>query len=253
MNIAIAISLLAGLAAGFGAIPIFFKKHFNHEFLDFGLGFSAGVMLMASFVALILPSLDAARDVYDNYWGLLSSVMGLIVGYKLIIIFHRKLPHEHIFTYSEHIDSKNFSRAVLIILAICLHNIPEGLSVGVGFGGLDLTKGISLGIAIAIQNMPEGLVVALSLLAIGKSRLYAFFVALVTGMVEPFAALIGYFLTQISLLILPFCLSFAGGAMLFVICQEIFPDLFNKKDTKPAINGVLLGVALMMIIDYLLV
>lgn len=216
------------------------------------MGFSAGVMLVASFIALLIPSMQVASDTYGNTWGILPTIIGLAIGYQAIIWFHNHIPHEHLIK-SPDIDlgNKNLGRVTLIISAICLHNIPEGLSVGVGFGGPDLSKGLSLGIAIAIQNMPEGLVVALGLISIGASKHKAFCAAMLSGLVEPVAAIVGYYTTQISVFILPFALAFSGGAMLFVICQEMFPELFKEGHEKKATQGLLLGIACMLSLDYM--
>lgn len=248
----ITVSLLAGVSTGIGALPIYFKREFSKSAINLGMAFSAGIMLVASFVSLLIPSLDSAREIYTSWYGLVPCILGLIIGYKIIIYMHAKLPHEHLLHLAPDISSNKINRVYLIVLAICLHNVPEGLSVGVGFGG-ELEKGISLGIAIAIQNLPEGLVVALGLLSIGMSKHRSFFLSFLSGMVEPVAALFGFYTTTISQFILPFSFAFAGGAMLFVVCQEMFPEMFEDKIENSTINGLLLGVTCMLALEYFIV
>lgn len=248
--IAISGALIAGLATGLGALPIYFKKDFSKNSLDIGLGFSAGIMLVASFVSLILPGITAAENLYQADWSFLIVLLGLVTGYFFIIFIHDYLPHEHFFKTTDMSHRKKMSRVTLIVLAICLHNFPEGLAVGVGFGAGDEASGISLALAIALQNMPEGLVVAIGLLSEGATKHRAFMMALLSGLVEPIAAAIGYFTTSISALALPVSLGFAGGTMLFVICQEIFPELFREGSEKKATFGVIIGVVTMLALDH---
>lgn len=208
-------------------------------------------MLVATFIALIIPSMSSGRIIYSHLWGMLPVMTGLIAGYQIITFLHCRIPHLHLLGEQPngHIPQR-FNRMSLIIIAICLHNIPEGLSVGVGFGGNDIVNAISLGIAISIQNIPEGLVVALGLLSMGATKHRAVFVAFLSGMVEPVAALLGFVTTQLSHYILPFALAFAGGAMLNVVCQEMFPELFREKQMRHVTTGLLAGVICMLIIDY---
>lgn len=252
MMIAVLMSLIAGISTGIGALPIYFKREFTKAGIDFGMGFSAGVMLVASFVSLLIPSLDESAKIYGLWIGFLPTVAGLTLGYQVIVFLHDKLPHEHFIKHNDMVHHQQLSRVTLIILAICLHNVPEGLSVGVGFAGDSIKNGISLGIAIAIQNMPEGLVVALGLMSIGTKKHKAFWLALLSGMIEPLFALFGFWMTQISSVMLPFALAFACGAMLFVICQEMFPELFRNGHEKNATRGVLFGIGLMVTLNFLL-
>lgn len=248
---ALAASLVAGVATGIGALPIYFKKNFSKGSLDVGLGFSAGVMLVASFVSLILPGIEAAETLYSPHFALVAVLTGLVAGYLFIIILHDFLPHEHLFKGADMRHQKKFSKVALIVLAIALHNFPEGLAVGVGFGSGDFTQGTALATAIAIQNMPEGLVVALGLLSEGATKNRAFLMAFFSGLVEPVAAVLGLLSTQFSLHSLPIALGFAGGAMLFVICQEMFPELFREGHERKATFGVIAGVVTMLTIGNL--
>ncbi len=243
-------ALIAGLATGFGALPIFFKREFSKRTLDIGLGFSAGIMLVASFTALVLPGLNEAKNIYGFGLGLPISMSGLMLGYFFIIIVHDFLPHEHIFKQRDMKHQTKMNRMGLIVLAITLHNFPEGLSVGVGFGSGDEQSGMTLAMAIALQNMPEGLVVALGLLSEGASKIKAFYMALLSGLVEPFAAIIGLISASVTQYSLPIALGFAGGTMLFVICQEILPELFREGHERSATFGVILGIITMLSMNY---
>lgn len=250
--IAIGATLFAGLSTGLGALPIYFKKEIDKNLLELGMGFSAGIMLVASFVSLIMPGLEEAKNIFNAHGALLVVLAGILMGYLMIIFIHDYLPHEHIFKKSDMGHQNRYSKKILIVLAIALHNFPEGLAVGVGFGTGDDSGGLALALAISMQNMPEGLVVALALLSEGASKNKAFLMALCSGLVEPFAALIGFLTTQSSALALPMALGFAGGAMLFVICQEMFPELFRQGHERRATIGVIVGIMAMLSLDFLI-
>jgi len=249
---ALLFTLLAGLATALGALPIYFKKDFSKKSLDVGLGFSAGVMLVAAFMSLIIPGIEEARKVYTENLALPLVVLGIVLGYLFIIFIHEYLPHEHFYKNQDMSHKKTMSRVTLIVLAISLHNIPEGLAVGVGFGSGDEAAGISLAVAIALQNMPEGLVVAIGLISEGSTKHRAFLMALLSGLVEPIAAIFGFWATGLTHYSLPMTLGFAGGTMLFVICQEIFPELFRQGHEKFATMGVVTGIITMLAIDFYL-
>ncbi len=249
---AILASILAGLATGLGALPIYFKKEFSKQSLDVGIGFSAGVMLVASFLSLILPGIEESQKVYSELLSLPIVLASILAGYLFIIFIHEFLPHEHFIKETDMQHNRKVSRVYLIVFAICLHNFPEGLAVGVGFSGDAQGGGIALALAIAIKNMPEGLVVAFGLLSEGASKNRAFFIALLSGLVEPVAAFFGFLSASISAYSLPVALGFAGGTMLFVICQEMLPELFREGHEKNATLGVIIGVLSMISIDFYL-
>ena len=244
-------SLGSGLATGLGALPIFMKKDFSKESLDVGMGFSAGIMLVAAFLSLIVPGLDHARALYGSVYGILPVLLGVFSGYLSIILLHDFLPHEHLIKKKDMGHKQNLSRITLIILAIALHNIPEGLTVGVGLGVGSSASGLLLAAAIGLQNMPEGLVVALGLLTAGASKKRAFTIALLSGAIEPIAAGVGYLATQVAASTLPFAMGFAGGAMLFVICQEIFPEIFRQGSERKTTFGVISGISLMLALNFI--
>ncbi|MCO5143585.1 MAG: ZIP family metal transporter [Oligoflexia bacterium] len=226
------------------------KKNFSKNSLDIGLGFSAGVMLVASFLSLIVPGIEGAKQIYPRIWALPIVLIGLVIGYFFIILVHEFLPHEHLHKETDMKHKKKLSRVSLIVLAITLHNLPEGLAVGVGFGTGDGGNGLALAIAIALQNMPEGLVVALGLVSEGASKNRAFAMALLSGLVEPIAAIFGFLLSNLTHYSLPIALGFAGGTMLFVICQEMLPELFREGHEKHSTLGVIVGVITMLTIDF---
>lgn len=247
--------LIAGLATGLGAIPIYFKKNYSKESLDIAMGFSAGVMLVASFISLIMPGIEEAGKLYSASLAMPVFLLSLFLGYVFIILVHDIIPHGHINKKND-IElgqrKRKLSRVTLITLAIALHNLPEGLAVGVGFGGGNHAGGMALALAIALQNIPEGLVVAFGILNEGASRNRAFIMALLSGLVEPVAASVGYLATSISAQTLPVALGFAAGTMLFVICQEMLPELFRQGHERNATLGVIIGVMTMLALDFYL-
>ncbi|MEH0862466.1 ZIP family metal transporter [Halobacteriovorax sp. DPLXC-1] len=247
--------LIAGFATGIGAIPIFFKKNYSKEALDIAMGFSAGIMLVASFISLIMPGIEEAGKLYSATMAMPIFLLSLFLGYIFIIFVHDFIPHKHINKNNDMElgqSKKKLSRVTLITLAIALHNLPEGLAVGVGFGGGNHAGGMALALAIALQNIPEGLVVAFGILNEGASRNRAFMMALLSGLVEPIAAGVGYLTTSISAQTLPAALGFAAGTMLFVICQEMLPELFRQGHERNATLGVIIGVITMLALDFYL-
>lgn len=245
-------SLLAGLATALGALPIFFKKQYSKAFLNFSMGVSAGIMLVASFVSLLLPGIQEAEKLFSSHLALMVVMVGLALGYLSIIFIHERLPHDHLFKDMDVESGRRLSRVFLIVLAITLHNFPEGLAVGVGFGSQDTSNAVTLALAIALQNIPEGLIVAFGLAGEGVKRHKAFFIALLSGLVEPLAAALGFGSTQLASMSLPLAFGFAAGAMLFVVCQEIFPELFREGREKTATFGVIIGIIGMISLDHLI-
>lgn len=243
-------TLIAGFATGLGALPIYLKKEFSKSSLDIGLGFSAGVMLVASFLSLIVPGIENAKNIYPPALALPIVLLGLLCGYFFIIFIHEFLPHEHLHKSTDMTHKRKMSRVSLIILAITLHNLPEGLAVGVGFGGSDEASGMALALAIALQNIPEGLVVAFGLLSEGASKNRAFLLALLSGLVEPISAALGFLSASLTAYSLPISLGFASGTMLFVICQEMLPELFRQGHEKHATLGVIFGIITMLTLDF---
>lgn len=229
-----------GLATGIGALPVLFTRNVSERLLDGMLGFAAGVMLAATAFSLLLPAIELG--------GVGIAVLGLIVGAVFLALVDKIIPHTHFVSGDEGLSS-SLRRVWLLIIAITLHNFPEGLAVGVSFGSGDLGTAIVLAIAIGLQNMPEGLAVALPLAREGYSRWRALAYAALSGLAEPVAGLIGVAAVQIARPILPFGLAFAAGAMLFVVSDEIIPETHRRGYQGVATAGVVLGFALMMLLD----
>ena len=240
-------SLGAGLMTGVGAIPIFFTRNVSQKILDLLLGFAAGVMLAATSFSLIIPSLDYSGG---GLKGALITSAGILVGAIFLDLTDKYSPHEHLLDKRiEGGATKSLKRIWLFIIAITIHNFPEGLAVGVGFGDNNISNGLTLAMGIGLQNMPEGLAVGISLLRENYSQKKAFLIALLTGLVEPVGGLLGLLLVSVFKPILPFTLAFAAGAMLFVIYDEIIPETHQGGHEREATFGVIVGFVVMMILD----
>ena len=242
-------SLLAGLATGVGALPALFFKDVPDRILNTMLGGAAGVMLAATSFSLIVPGIEHGDLLWPGF-GVYVVAFGILFGAFFLDLVDRLLPHEHFILGHEGPSSK-MKRIWLFIIAITIHNFPEGLAVGVGFGGGDIASGTSLAIGIGLQNMPEGLAVALPLLGLGYSRLKAISIATLTGLVEPVGGALGIFAVTYFHPILPLGLAFAAGAMLFVISDEIIPETHAKGRSRLATFGVVIGFVIMMSLDNL--
>ncbi len=235
-------SLLAGLGTGAGALPVLFTRNVSDKLLDVMLGFSAGIMLAATFFSLLAPAVDLG--------GVWIAALGVVLGAVVLHLLDRFIPHFHPALGAEG-PSSSLSRVWLFALAITIHNFPEGLAVGVSFGIGDITAGLVVAVAIGLQNMPEGLAVALPLLREGYSRRRSLWYATLTGLVEPVGGLLGVALVSIFHPILPWALAFAAGAMLFVVSDEIIPESHKKGFERPATFGLIAGFIIMMLLDCL--
>ncbi|MGI6113269.1 MAG: ZIP family metal transporter [Mahellales bacterium] len=241
----LSVSLIAGLATGLGAIPVIIFKNIPHRVYDALLGFAAGIMLAAATFSLILPALREG--------GIMPVITGIILSALFIFLVEKAIPHLHPH-FSSNGDEKGLSmrRGILMAAAIAIHNFPEGLSVGVGFGSGKDNLGLILAIAIAIHNIPEGLAVAAPLRKAGLSRTKSLIITALSGLVEPVAAIIGISLMSISQAILPFGLAFAGGAMIYVVSDELIPECHSHGHETEATFGVIAGFLAMILIEYLL-
>ncbi|MDH5267458.1 MAG: ZIP family metal transporter [Candidatus Bathyarchaeota archaeon] len=235
-------SLAAGLATGAGALPVLFAKKISDRLLDVLLGFSAGVMLAATSFSLIVPAIDLSGP-----WVV---VIGLALGAVVLHLIDRFIPHFHPILGAEGPPSR-LSRVWLFVLAITIHNFPEGLAVGVSFGGGDVAAGLTIAMAIGLQNMPEGLAVALPLVREGYSRRRALWYGTLTGLVEPVGGLLGVALVSIFHPVLPWALAFAAGAMLFVVSDEMIPESHRRGFEREATFGLITGFVIMMLLDCL--
>lgn len=244
-------SLVAGSCTVLGAVPALVFGRLSVKAEAGMLGFAAGVMLAASVFSLIIPGLDAAR-VFGGGEATSAGVVvaGILLGGLALWLLHTYAPHEHFISGPEGgKPPAALSRVWLFIIAITLHNFPEGLAVGVGFGGGNLDNGIALATGIGIQNIPEGLAVAAAMLTQDYSRMRSFAVASLTGLVEPIGGLVGATIVSTSTLILPWGLAFAAGAMLWVISDEIIPETHRKGVATVGTSGVMIGFVLMMYLD----
>ncbi len=238
-------SLLAGVATGVGALPIFLKRNFSRRTLDIMLGFAAGVMLAASSFSLLVPALEDVND----WTGVLTVVaLGFGLGGIFVHLADKYIPHTH-FEKGKEGPSSTMARIWLLILAITIHNFPEGLAVGVSFGVADPLTGISVAVAIGLQNMPEGLAVAAPLVREGYPRGKAALFALATGLVEPIGGLLGVSIVSIAAFLLPYGLAFAAGAMIFVVGDEMIPESHSIENARVATWGIMVGFVIMMTLD----
>lgn len=246
-------SLLAGFGTTIGAFGIFLMKRPSARALNALISGAAGVMLAASFFSLLEPAVEHAEARASHAgFGVLTVIIGVFIGALMLFLIHRSSPHEHFEMGREGPIGGHLSRLWLFVIAITLHNFPEGMAVGVGFAGEDLANGVSLGIGIGLQNIPEGLAVAVSLIAIGYRRWLAFWVASLTGLVEPIGGLIGATAIWIAEPAIPIILGIAAGAMLFIISDEIIPETHRGENKNLATFSLLTGVVLMVFLDVLL-
>jgi len=242
-------SLIAGLATGVGALPVLLLRRVSNRSLDAMLGFAAGVMLAATSFSLIIPAIEKGNQVGQGL-GVWICIVGMGVGAVFLDRADKWLPHEH-FVLGHEGPVSSLRKVWLFIFAITLHNFPEGLAVGVGFGGGDIAAGTALATGIGLQNMPEGLAVAVALMRENYSRSQALWIATLTGLVEPIGGVIGATAVSVAHPILPFALAFAAGAMLFVISDEIIPETHSRGNERLATFGVMVGFLVMMALDNL--
>ncbi len=246
-------SIAAGLATGLGAVPALFMRRRSRRMEDSLLGFAAGVMLSASFFSLIIPGLGAAgANGASEIQAALLVIAAIILGVLAIHYINKVVPHEHFILGQEGLASGSLRKIWLFVLAITIHNFPEGLAVGVGFGGGDIANGTTLAIGIGLQNMPEGLAVAVALLGEGYSRRRSFLVALLTGLVEPVGGLLGVAAVTAAASLLPWALGFAAGAMIFVVSHEIIPETHRRGYEIEGTFGLVVGLVAMMFLDVVL-
>lgn len=243
-------SLLAGSATAIGAAGVFFIREPSARTQDAMLSVAAGVMLAATFFSLLQPAIeDSQRFVASKAVAVSIVIAGLLSGMGLMMAVHRYLPHEHFILGREGPSAVKLHRMWLFVIAITLHNFPEGMAVGIGSAGTEFRKGLSLGLGIGIQNIPEGLAVALSLAAAGYARSTAFAVGSLTGLIEPIGGVFGSAVAWLAAPLLPFTLGLAGGAMLFIISDEVIPETHRGGYEDTATASLMFGFAGMMFLD----
>ena len=242
--------LVAALATAVGTLPVVFAQRLSQRTEDTLFGFGAGVMLAACSFSLIIPGLAAARGAGAGSWGA-GGILGasILLGAATLLAMERLVPHEHFIKGVEGQSAHVLRRTWLFVFAIALHNLPEGLAIGVGYAGNEGLRANALATGIAIQDVPEGLVVAVALLAAGYSRAFAVGLGMASGLVEPIGAVIGAAVVGYSAALLPWGLGFAAGAMLFVISHEIIPESHRKGHEAFATGGLMIGFVLMMMLD----
>jgi ZIP family zinc transporter len=246
-------ALLGGVGAfaatAVGALPALALRNLSLRAEGLMLGFAAGVMLAASAFSLILPSIDAGEALFGGRMpAALLAAAAIGAGAVVMVGIDRTLPHEHRHL-GRHGANAQWARVWLLVLAILIHNFPEGMAIGVAFSGAEPAHGIPIATAIAIQDLPEGLVVALALRAVDYSPAKAVLIAAATGLAEPVGAVLASAITGLTPVLYPFGLALAAGAMLFVVSHEIIPETHRKGHQLPATAGIMGGFAVMMVLD----
>lgn len=249
MTIVLLTALGVGGATVIGAIIGFCFKKISHRFSDIVLSFAAGVMLAAAVLGLILPSLE-----YGGKFGILITVAGIFAGAVALNLVDKLVPHLHRLAGAdtEKHDNRSIHKVLLFVSAIAIHNLPEGIAAGVGFGSGNTAEALFIAGGIALQNIPEGMVIIAPMLSTGISAKKTFFIAALTGAVEVIGTFIGYFAVSLATAILPFALAFAGGTMLYVISDEMIPETHAHGSERGATYSLLVGFSLMMVMDVLL-
>lgn len=240
-----------GGATLIGAIIGFLFKNPSHKFNDIILSFAAGVMLAAAVIGLIIPSIEEG-----GAFAILITVVGLFCGAVCLNLIDKLVPHLHKMTgvdIEQHPDKNaQLNKVLLFVIAIAIHNLPEGIAAGVSFGSGDITQAITVAGGIALQNIPEGMVIIAPMISSGMSKGRTFIIAMLTGIVEVLGTLIGYFAVSVSTMVLPFALAFAGGTMLYVISDEMIPETHSHGCERAATYSLLAGFSVMLIFDFFL-
>lgn len=247
-------ALGVGGATIVGAVIGFIFKKISHKFSDIVLAFAAGVMLAAAVLGLIIPSIDHGAK-FGTATSLIMTVAGVFTGAVCLNLLDKLVPHLHKMAGNDIEDHQNNQKAgkvMLFVMAIAIHNLPEGIAAGVGFGSGNTGEALLIAGGIALQNIPEGMVIIGPMLAAGVKPKRTFLIALGTGLVEVVGTMLGFFAVNISSAILPFALAFAGGTMLYVISDEMIPETHAHGSERGATYSLLVGFCLMLVFDVLL-
>ena len=249
MDMVLLTALGVGGATVVGALLGFIFKKISHKFSDIVLSFAAGVMLAAAVLGLIIPSVE-----YGGKWGIVITVAGIFAGAFCLNLVDKLVPHLHkmVGDDTEAHSNADLGKVLLFVMAIAIHNLPEGIAAGVGFGAGDVSEAMLIAGGIALQNIPEGMVIIGPMLAAGVKPGKTFLIAAVTGFVEVAGTLIGYFAVSLASAILPFALAFAGGTMLYVISDEMIPETHAHGSERGATYALLVGFCVMLVSDVLL-
>lgn len=248
-------TLFTWFVTALGAGIVFFKKDLSRRVLDASLGFAAGIMIAASIWSLLLPAIELSSSTGFPTW--FPAAVGFLAGGLFLRLLDRLIPHMHLYLPEERVEGVriNLRKTTLLILAITIHNFPEGLAIGVAFGSIvlveaaSLSGAIALAIGIAIQNFPEGMAVSLPLRREGFSRIKSFWYGQLSAVVEPLGGVLGAGLVILSKPILPYALAFAAGAMIFVVIEDLIPESQSGGNNDIATVGALIGFLVMMVLD----
>ena len=249
MKLVLLTALGVGGATVIGSILGFIFKKVSHKFSDIVLSFAAGVMLAAAVLGLIVPSLE-----HGGKYGIIITVTGIFAGAVCLNLIDKLVPHLHRLAGAdtENHNNRNLDKVLLFVCAIAIHNLPEGIAAGVGFGSGDTSQALIIAGGIALQNIPEGMVIIGPLLSSGVTAKKTFTVAMLTGLVEVIGTLIGYFAVSVASAVLPFALAFAGGTMLYVISDEMIPETHAHGSERGATYALLVGFCVMLVTDVVL-
>ncbi len=249
MELVLITALGVGMATVIGAIIGFTFKKVSHKFSDIVMSFAAGIMLAAAVIGLILPAVELGGN-----WGLLYAIVGIFAGAICLNLMDKLIPHLHRLAGvdSESHNNANINKVLLFVLAIAIHNLPEGIAAGVGFGTGDNGQALLIASGIALQNIPEGMVIIAPMLAAGISPRKTMVCAIATGVVEVVGTLIGYLAVNIATVILPIALSFAGGTMLYVVSDEMLNETHGHGHERAATYSMIVGFCVMLVLDVLL-
>lgn len=249
MTLVLITALGVGGATVIGALIGFIFKNISHKFSDVVMSFAAGIMLSAAILGLIVPSVE-----YGGKYGVFLTVAGIFAGAVCLNLIDKLVPHLHKIAGSdqENHNNANLNRVLLFVMAIAIHNLPEGIASGVGFGSGNNTQALIIAGGIALQNIPEGMVIIGPLLAAGVSAKRTLIFALITGFIEVVGTFIGYFAVNIATAVLPFALAFAGGTMLYIVSDEIIPETHAHGSERGATYALLIGFCIMLVTDVLL-
>ena len=249
MDLVLLTALGVGGATVIGSVIGFLFKKISHKFSDIVLSFAAGVMLAAAVLGLIIPSIE-----HGGKYGFIVTVIGIFAGAVCLNLIDKLVPHLHKLAGAdiESHKSTDLNRVLLFVTAIAIHNLPEGIAAGVGFGSGDTSQALMIAGGIALQNIPEGMVIIAPMLAAGVKPSRTFLIAAATGLIEVIGTFIGYFAVSISSAVLPFALAFAGGTMLYVISDEMIPETHAHGHERGATYSLLVGFCVMLVTDVLL-
>lgn len=252
MAVILLVPLLGTVSGSF--MVFFIKKELNAKFEKILLGFASGVMIAASVWSLLIPSIEMAEDKGVISW--IPAVVGFLAGIGFLLILDSIIPHLHRHSDKPEGMKSGLSKTVMLILAVTLHNLPEGMAVGISFAGsqfsgsvLTFAAALSLAVGIAIQNFPEGAIISMPLIGTGMSKKKAFGYGVMSGVVEPIGAMITIILAEQFIPVIPYFLSFAAGAMIYVVVEELIPESQNGEHSNLGTIGAALGFAMMMVLD----